>query len=261
MTLLHQTRYISERCVVMRKAFNILLYMVSGVVVLAIGLVIVSNKPLPYAEPGPRAEALADSMLQAINLPAWESLRYVKFSYRNTHHYVWDRWYNLIETRFDDHRVLLALNTLQGRAWLGDEQLYEEEKREILQRAWSQWCNDSYWLNPVAKIRDEGTERQLVELDGDRHGLLVTYTEGGVTPGDSYLFVPGQNGLPAEWHIWASVLPVKGVRFTIDEWYDLNGAKVPVKHTFGPFTISIHDVLCGDHHSDLGLSYDPFTDF
>ena len=199
-------------------------------------------------------------MLAAVNLPAWESLRYVKWTYREERSHVWDRWYNLAEIRFDEHRILLNLNTLQGRAWHLEEQLAGEEKRIVLQRAWEYWCNDSFWFNPIIKLRDEGTVRKVVDLGDEGMGLLVTFAEGGVTPGDSYLWILDDDGLPVAWRIWVSSLPVKGLRLTWENWIDIGGAKIAQSHRFGPIEIKLSDIGSGDNHSDLGLEKDPFTD-
>jgi hypothetical protein len=245
----------------MKRVLNIFLYSVSFIIVVAIASVVVLNKPLPYGEEGAKAEMLADSLMAAVNIPAWESLRYVRFSFRGEHHYVWDRWYNLAEIRFDDTRVLLNLNTLEGKAWRYEDSLEGSEKRDVLQRAWEFWCNDSFWLNPIAKLRDDGTVRKYVRMDDDRDGLLVTYTAGGVTPGDSYLWMLGEGGLPYECRMWVSALPIKGLSFTWEDWVNLEGAMVATQHKLGPVNVIIDEALSGDHHSDIGLEYDPFTDF
>jgi hypothetical protein len=245
----------------MNKGLSIILYSLSGLVVLTIAVVILASQTLPEGTKGERAEELTDKMLEAVNLPAWESLRYVKWTFRGRHHYVWDQWYNLAEIRFDDNRILLNLNTLQGKAWDFEDQLKGEEKRVLLQRAWEYWCNDSFWLNPVVKLRDKGTERKVVDLGDDGAGLLVTYSQGGVTPGDSYLWILDENGLPEAWRMWVSSLPVKGLQVTWEDWIEIDGAKIAQTHRFGPFEIKLSDIASGDHHSELGLSADPFTDF
>ena len=131
----------------------------------------------------------------------------------------------------------------------------------LLQRGWEYWCNDSFWFNPVVKLRDEGTERKLVDVGEEGIGLLVTYVQGGVTPGDSYLWILDENGLPKEWRIWASSFPVKGLRITWEDCIEICGAKIVQTHRVGPVEIKISDVLSGDHHSELGFAADPFVDF
>jgi hypothetical protein len=245
----------------MKRGLNIFFYSIAGLAVLIIAVVILASKSLPEGREGVEAELLTDKMLAAINLPAWESLRYVKWSYRNEQHYVWDRWYNLAEIKYRDNRILLNLNTLEGRAWDGDENLEGAEKRELLQEAWEYWCNDSFWFNPIVKLRDEGVERKIVDLGEEGDGLLVTYTQGGITPGDSYLWILDDDGLPKAWRLWVSSLPVKGLKLSWGEWTDLDGAKISQSHRIGPVEIKLTNIASGDHHSELGLSADPFIDF
>ena len=245
----------------MKRFFNISLYVIGILAILVIGGIIVASKPLPEGEEGEKAEAVTDYMLNAGNLPAWESIRYLSWKYRGDHTYVWDRWYNLTEICYDDVRILLNLNTLDGKAWDGGRRLEGEEKRDVLQKGWEKWCNDSFWLNPFVKARDSGVSRRFVELDSGNDGLLITFAEGGVTPGDSYLIELNRGGLPVSWRMWVSVLPVKGLKFDIVEWKDVDGARIATKHAIGSYEIEIADVISGDHHSDIGLEKDPFSDF
>ena len=131
----------------------------------------------------------------------------------------------------------------------------------MLQRGWEKWCNDSFWMNPFVKVRDEGVTRKHVELDSDNDGLLMTFSEGGVTPGDSYLIELDSTGLPVSWRMWVSILPIKGVKFNIVGWADVDGACIATAHRIGSVEIDIDNIRSGDHHSDIGLERDPFTDF
>jgi hypothetical protein len=245
----------------MRKWFNILLYTLAVILAIAITGIIIAGKPLPEGDEGPAAEALADSMLNAVNYPAWESLRFMKWTVRGKRHYIWDRWYNLADIRFDDVRVIMSLNVLEGRAWKDDVQLAGEEKRKWLRKAWRYWCADFFWLNPVAKIRDEGTLRRLVRMPDGTEALLVTFTQGGLTPGDSFLFVPDDEYLPVRMRMWVSILPVKGIAATFEEWTSLDGARIALRHRIGPWIADITNLRYGDYHGDLDIPYDPFTDF
>ncbi|MDX1476637.1 MAG: hypothetical protein R3301_02990 [Saprospiraceae bacterium] len=237
------------------------LYGVAIVIALAITTIIILNRPLPKGEPGLAAEALADSMLAAVNEPAWDQLRFIAWCYDGRREYVWDTWYHLVEIRDGSRRILLNTRALDGRVWEDGRQLQGDEKRTWIARAWKDWCNDSFWLNPVVKLRDEGTVRRLVPLKDGRNGLLVTYQSGGATPGDSYLWELDEEGLPVAWRMWAQMLPVKGLRATWENWINVGGARIATLHRIGPVRIEILDVRHGDHHSDLGLERDPFGDF
>jgi hypothetical protein len=246
----------------MKKMINMLFLGFSVLIVLMIGAILLTNKPLPEGTAGPAAEALTDQMLEAINGDAWNDTRYIGWTFRNSHHYIWDKRYNLADIQYHDTRVLLNLNTLEGIVWNDQVKLAGKEKTDPLAKAWESWCNHSYWLNPIVKIRDEGTERKLVKLDDNRNALLVTYTKGGITPGDSYLWIPDSKGLPSTGHMWVKILPMKGLKSSLGDWIELpGGAKIPLSRKIGFVDIRISNVRSGSHHSDLGLEQDPFTDF
>jgi hypothetical protein len=103
--------------------------------------------------------------------------------------------------------------------------------------------------------------RSHVELDSGNDGLLVTFSQGGVTPGDSYMFELDKTGLPISWRMWVSVLPIKGLKLDIEEWVLADGALIATRHGILSFGVGVEDVKSGDHHSEIGLEYDPFTDF
>ncbi len=245
----------------MKRFLQIILYSMSSLIAVVIAIIIISNKPLPRGIVGPEAEALTDSMLAAVNCSDWERLRYVAWSYQDKHDYVWDKLYNLAEIQYRDVRVLLNVNTLDGIVWKKGKRLSITEKRKYLNEAWKFWCNDSFWLNPVCKLRDSGVVRRLVTLDNHQKALLATYTKGGVThPGDSFLWITDENYLPVEWRMWARLLPIRGLKASWEEWTTWN-VRISTLHHIGPYRIEIKNLRSGTHHSDLGLKHDPFTDF
>jgi hypothetical protein len=237
------------------------LYVVVSLLGLGIALIVITNKRLPEGRQGPEAEAFTDAMLAAVNCDHWDRLRYLSWSYRNDRHYVWDKLYNLAEIRYDDLRILLNVNSIDGIVWKNGRRLSLEAKRPYIARAWKHWCNDAFWLNPVCKVRDHGTIRKLVKLNAHEHGLLVTHAQGGMSPGDSFLWITDENYLPVSWRMWARVLPLKGIKASWEDWAMAGEAKVSTRHRIGPYQITLQDVCTGSHHSELGLESDPFVDF
>jgi hypothetical protein len=210
---------------------------------------------------GPEAEAFADSMLMAANCSMWERLRYVTWSYQGKHHYVWDKLYNLAEIQYGDIRVLLNVNTGDGIVWKKGERLNVEEKKKYLEEALKFWNNDSFWLNPVCKLRDSGVVRRLVKLDNNQNALLTTFAKGGMTPGDSFLWVTNEDYMPVEWRMWVRLWPIRGIRATWEQWRRIDEVPVATEHCIGPYRIAITNLQTGRHHNELGLEKDPFTDF
>jgi hypothetical protein len=151
------------------------------------------------------------------------------------------------------------LNRVNGRVEKEGRDLEGEELEEAIQTAWSNWCNDSFWLNAPVKATDPGTIRKVVETEsGDRH-LLVQYGSGGVTPGDAYLWILDEKYLPEAFKMWVSIIPVGGVEATWSGWKSFDGAMIATEHKMGPLEIPISDVRTGDSPADFELPDDYFT--
>lgn len=222
-------------------------------------LVVWAREPRPRGRPGEGAEALAQRMLAAVDAPAWERTGAVAWTFRGQRHHLWDRQRSLAQIRWDDVEVELDLQTRRGLARRQGKELQGKELDEALEQAWQAWCNDSFWLNPVAKIYDPGTRRELVET---AHGaaLLVVFTEGGVTPGDAYLFRVDSNGLPTRWKMWTKILPIQGLSMGWEGWTTLaTGARIATEHPIGPRVLKLTDVRGAATLEDLHLGDDPFA--
>lgn len=221
---------------------------------------IVYSEKLPKGTKGPEAELLAQQMLSAINKDAWDTIPYVQWSFRDEHHYVWDKTNNEARISWDDIEVHLDLDEIQGKAYKNGNELSEREKNNSVNKAWSYWCNDSFWFYAPAKIYDPGTSRSTVTLDDGGQGLLITYESGGVTPGDSYLWVMDDSGLPVYWKMWTKIIPIGGVKTTWEDWVTLpGGAKVASVHKAGGLTLDLTNIAGGYNWSQLGFQGDPIN--
>jgi hypothetical protein len=215
----------------MMRAFKILAaILILGLVTLvAVGYS--ANDPRPVGQPGPEADALARSMEAAVRKDAWDRTGAVRWSFFEQHHYVWDRDRDLVELKWGDSRALFRTGDQTGRVWSGGTEQTGADAEEALRAAYAYWINDSFWLNPVVKLFDPGVERSLVKLDDGRNALLISYTSGGVTPGDAYLWIPGPDGMPSSWRMWVQIIPIGGIETTWDGWTELStGAKVSTQH-------------------------------
>ena len=234
--------------------------------VLGLGLVIVAalfleQESFPQGTEGPAAEALADKVEAAVDVKAWARTRAVKWTFGGRHTHLWDRDRNLVRVGWEDTTVLLKLDDQAGRAWKAGTEVTEAGAlRRLLDTAYAFFCNDSFWLNPLAKLRDTGTLRSTVEVEGGE-GLLIRYASGGVTPGDGYLWIVGADGLPVRYKMWAQILPVGGVDATWEDWITLStGAKISTTHRmlFG-LTLKLTDVAGATSLKELlGSADDPF---
>ena len=69
---------------------------------------------------------------------------------------------------------------------------------------------------------------------------MVTYTRGGSTPGDSYLWKLQPNGFPESFKMWVQIIPIGGLEATWDDWQLVeSGAFLPKSHQLGPLTIDM----------------------
>jgi hypothetical protein len=231
--------------------------------ILAVAIVLYSmNEPRPEGTPGPAADTLARSMEAAVNKAAWERTGAVRWTFFEQHHYVWDRQRGLVEIRWGESRALFRAADQTGRVWSKGEEQRPEDAREAIKTAYAYWTNDSFWLNPVVKFFDPGVERSLVKRDNGRDALLVTYTSGGLTPGDAYLWIPGEDGLPAAWRMWVQIIPIGGIEVTWEGWKELStGAKVATEHAgWGRSMTFITNVEGAENLQALGVDpglFDP----
>lgn len=238
------------------KKFLIGVAVIAGFAFLAL---LILDKPLPEGNAGPDAEALAEKMLEAIGYEAWEKIPYVAWSFRDAHHYVWDKKNHISSVKWDDYEAVINLNTISGRATKGGVELNGTELDEAVQTAWEYWCNDSFWLNAPAKINDAGTTRRIVIGEDESEQLLVQYASGGVTPGDAFLWKLDENYLPVAYKMWVSIIPIGGVEATWEDWVEKDGAMISTRHELGPFGIFIGRLKTGVSPNDFDLSENYFT--
>lgn len=196
------------------------------------------HEPRPEGAPGPEAEAYAGRMERAVDLEAWARTGAVRWRFPGGHEHLWDRARRVARVGWGDAEALLREGP-SGRAYRGGREVHGEDARELLETAYAHWINDSFWLNPIAKMRDEGVTRAIVRLEDGSEGLLVSYASGGLTPGDAYLWIAGEDGLPREWRLWVSVIPIGGVSTTWERWVTLEtGARIATRHV-GPLGLAV----------------------
>lgn len=237
-----------------------------GTAILALVLVMVlmgwwMSKPLPQGIQGPEADALAQRMLAAINHEAWMQTGAVAWDFDGRQQHVWDRKRHLAKVVWGDYEALIDLHKRSGLVREKGELIQGEAAKALLEKAWAHWANDSFWLNPVSKVMDEGTERRLIALEDGSKGLLVSYLQGGVTPGDSYLWLLGDDGKPRAWRMWVGMLPIGGIYTTWEAWaQQATGAWISGKHKLAIGTLEIKQVRCGKTLEDLTNGEDIFTE-
>ena len=233
-----------------------------GILIAAMFLLfLIKNESLPEGKTGPEADALAEKMLTAINKAAWDTTGVVSWTFAGRHYYIWDKKRHMTQVRWDDYVALIDLHKVSGIVSQNGTAIADKaENDKLIQQAWSYWANDSFWLNAPAKAFDEGTTRSIVQLEDGSDGLMVSYASGGVTPGDSYLWILDENGLPQSYKMWVKIIPLGGVEATWEDWQTLStGAKIAGNHKLGPMDIPVSDVKGAVNLSELTGEKDIFA--
>ncbi len=241
---------------------------VSGLILLLIVLAlvvlfIIKNERLPNGIVSQDADTLADKMLEAVNMEAWEQTHYIAWTFKDVHHFVWDKKRKLVKVKWEDVEVDLNLKRLsEGKVMVNSKTLTGEKKQQYLEKAWKYFANDSFWLIAPLKVYDEGVVRSIVNINEHQKGLLVTYEKGGVTPGDSYLWVLGEDNLPIYYKMWVSIIPIGGVKATWSNWEKMpTGVMLPTNHQLSFLSLPITKLNTGYTYQDLKFSEDPFMTF
>ena len=244
----------------MKLILKILGILLLVVILLAVGAGIALHEKEPAGSNAAEADALAHSMMAAVDKPAWDTTRWIKWTFRSGNTYVWDKERHYVMVLQENKEVRFNANTMAGSVVVGGQAAKGQKVPKLVQKAWSNFCNDSFWLNPVVKAFDGGTERTMVTLKDGRKGVKVTYKSGGVTPGDSYVWILDDNNLPTAWKMWVNIIPVGGIETSWEGWTTLpTGAKIATTHeAFGRKVEMISNVKAGLDHTDLGYKEDPF---
>jgi hypothetical protein len=195
------------------------------------------NESLPQGKQGKEADALATKMLNALNYQAYKNTETISWNFRNEHFYTWNKQENIVAVSWDNNKVILhTQNPKKTEVFIDDKKV---ENSDILKKATAFYNNDSFWLVAPYKIFDTGTERRLVNYKG-KDALLITYTSGGSTPGDSYLWILDKNNVPTSFKMWTKIIPIGGLSATWSDWKNTeSGIKLPTKHILSLFGLEI----------------------
>ncbi|WP_400080222.1 hypothetical protein [Winogradskyella sp. R77965] len=190
------------------------------------------NEPLPTGLQGEKADQLASKMLTALDEDAYHNTDYLEWTFKGIHHYKWYKTDKSCEVSWDDITVILDLENHDNSIVFAAKQEYnDKEKHDYIHKAESYFNNDSFWLVAPYKVFDAGVERRLVKTEDNKDALLVTYTSGGTTPGDSYLWHLDTTGKPTSYQMWVAILPIDGLEATWENWTTTeSGAQLPSAH-------------------------------
>ena len=202
------------------------------------------NEDLPTGIEGPKADLLAKRMLKVLNKEAYLKTDYLEWTFKNIHHYKWNKTDKTCEVSWDEITVILDLeNKEHSKVFAGQQEYNGVEKQDYINKAETYFNNDSFWLVAPYKVFDPGTERRLVTTEDGKEALLVTYTSGGTTPGDSYLWHFDETGKPKSYQMWVDILPIGGLEATWENWITTkSGAEFPTFHKLLFLALEIDNV-------------------
>ena len=219
-----------------------------------------THESKPTANQSAAADQLAQKMMAAVNKTAWDTTNIISWNFAGRNQYLWDKGRNFVKVVMGKNTVLLNTKAVDGIAFKDGKELSGKSATTQIQAAWKNFCNDSFWLNAVVKAFDPGTKRSIVNTKDGREGLMVHYESGGVTPGDSYVWLLDENGMPKSYKMWVKIIPVGGLEFTWQDWVTLDtGAKVASLHKSKVFDIPVTEIKGTTSLQAHGLDEDPFA--
>jgi hypothetical protein len=196
------------------------------------------NEPLPKGKQGKEADALAIKMLNALNYETYKNTETITWNFRNEHFYKWNKQKNIVTISWENNKVILHTNNTKKTKAFKDGKKVENTK--LIKKATAFFNNDSFWLVAPYKVFDTGSERRIVNYKGE-DALLVTYTSGGSTPGDSYLWILNEDYQPTSFKMWTSIIPIGGLSATWTDWKNTeSGITLPTKHTLAVLGLEIY---------------------
>ena len=214
----------------MKKILKIIGILITVTILATVLYCFAKNESLPSGTPGKEAEELAEKMMSAINKRAFDHTEILEWSFKGKHHYVWKKQQGLVDVSWDSISVTVNLNDYSKSIGTSSE---------LIETAINFFNNDSFWLIAPYKVFDDGVERSIVKVN-NKDALLIKYTSGGTTPGDSYLWILDENYVPVSFKMWTQIIPIGGVSAT---WNDFitsgSGIKLPTSHTLSLFGIKI----------------------
>lgn len=221
---------------------KIILSIAALLLMLSAILYLVYNEPLPKGTNPKKADALAEKMLKALNAEGYKQTNFLEWSFANgAHKYKWDKASGKVSVEWSNYKVTLNLaKPTTSQVFQNSQEIIGDSKAGLIKKATDYFNNDSFWLVAPFKVFDKGTTRSIVTFEDGLAGLLVTYSSGGTTPGDSYLWKLNENGFPNSYQMWVKIIPIGGLEASWDDWKVMeNGIFLPASHQLGPITLSM----------------------
>jgi len=166
----------------------------------------------------PTADSVARRAIDMLAGPAWDDARYLAFSFNVEREgkivaswpQRWDRFTGDYQVSGknrdgDDVRVIMNVNTKEGKAWKNGQAV--ADPKDLLTLGHRRFINDTYWLLMGFKSFDPGVSREYAGEKTDAAGRVYdvvrfSFAKVGLTPGDVYwMWVNRDTGLVDQWHM------------------------------------------------------------
>ena len=178
------------------------------------------------------ANKLADKILAAIKHEAYQKTKFIEWSFGGRRSFKWNKKENIVDVSWEDFRVNLYPQEIDKSTVYFEGEKQEDTDEKIVKRAWDIFNNDSFWLVAPHKLYDKGVIRNIVDVEG-KDALKVTYTSGGTTPGDAYVWILDSTYVQKSYKMYLKNGRMNGTPATWEGWITTeSGTLLPTNHSF-----------------------------
>ena len=202
------------------------------------------NEPLPNAKYDDSTQLMVDTIKSFINYEHFSKTDYISWTFKKRHHFKWYKNKSLCDVYWKNIKVKLDLNNQKNSlVYINENLINISESKTYIKKAIKLFNNDSFWLVAPFKIEDEGTVLKTAVID-NKKALMVTYTKGGTTPGDTYVWLFDEKGNPKSFKMWVDLIPIGGLEASWNEWILTDSKiKLPTVHKIGPLELEIDQIV------------------
>lgn len=202
------------------------------------------DEDLPVGSNPEQADVLAHKMLNALDYEAFQNTNYIEWLFKRRRFYKWQKDKQTCVVNWKDYKVDINLKDYTlSKVYIHNFSVEGEIAKELIDKAVKYFNNDSFWLVAPYKVFDKGTKRSIVTQEDGSQALMVTYTSGGTTPGDTYLWHLDETGKPTSFQMWVSTLPIGGLEASWTDWTTTySGANLPTFHKLLFLGIELNEV-------------------
>lgn len=172
------------------------------------------------------AMLLADKCMQAMGgRAAWDATRYFSWNFFGRRDHLWDKETGdiRIEAPAQSLTILMNIYSKEGTVYQ-DDQAVTDSLDYFLEKGYSWWINDAYWLFMPYKMKDTGVTLKYLREDTTLSGALadvlqLSFQNTGLTPQNRYeVWIDADSKYLTQWRYFQDTT-VAEPNFTL-EWTD-----------------------------------------